>query len=243
MPRIYIGTNNANPKHIFVGHNTVKKILVGAGTGDEGLVWQSINPPAIQSFSTTPSNIDLDTRATGTITFNFQVTGTTGQDTYAQITELPSGRNIGTSYVGANGSGITESLPNILQPTRTTTYRLFARNDAGQSHRDTTITVTENPDILSFARTNAVPNPLNQTNVTYTFTARIKGYPQPTATFAFGSGRNGAISSRHFTPVQSLVNTWDIVFTQEHNQANDSITLTIVNTSGQDSETISNIGA
>ena len=39
-------------------------------------VWEKAAGPTITSFSVAPQTIDLDTRATGTIAFNFGVTGT-----------------------------------------------------------------------------------------------------------------------------------------------------------------------
>ena len=78
------------------GDTTIKKVSKGSrelskiGKGDT-LVWQSVNPPAIDFITSQPYTIDLDSRATGTIELDYKAAG----DSYNEIHNQTDGhRNI-----------------------------------------------------------------------------------------------------------------------------------------------------
>ena len=157
--------------HIFLGTQAIGKIYKG-----DTLVWTSENPPQITAFSISPHTIDLDDRMSGTITFTFSITGTAGQVTNAQIVRLPNGANVGATFVAARGLGFTnQTLPNIQQPLQTTTYRIFATNSNGASHRDATVSVSKNPTLTNCRRTGFV----DATDL-YEFAFTLTGLPRPT---------------------------------------------------------------
>ena len=231
------------PNHIFLGTTPVRRVYLGRGTGvDPLLLYRQENPPTITTFTVAPSTIDLDTRPSGTITFTINVTGVIQEQTLAQIVQLPNGNNIGATIVAAAGSNIAQTLPNILQPTQTTSYRLFARNIEGVSHRDFTISVTQNARISNFRRTGFSQRP---DGTRFQFTARISGTPQPVVTWRFGNGRQSQRDndSIHFTSVGT--NQWDAVWGGAagiiHPVVSDSLVWTVRNSTGSATETISNI--
>ena len=178
-----------------------RKVYIHKGTLQK--VWEAINPPAITAFSVAPATIDLDTRPTGNLTFSLAVTGTAGQDTHAQIVQLPDGQDIGTSFSGINGANISESLPNIPQPTETTNYRLIARNNGGQSFRDAQVAVTQNPQLSNLAVTALSAGPSAPQGETIRLSGKVIGFPRPNIFIDNGIGR---VSARHFTKVAGEVN-------------------------------------
>ena len=202
------------------------------------------NPPVITVFSVAPNTIDLDTRPSGTITFTLAVTGIAGGVTNAQIVRLPHGANIGTTFTAAAGSNISTDLPNVVQPQSTTTYRLFASNSGGHSHRDTTVTVTKNPTITNCRRVGYIDS-----TKTYFFGWTLTGLPQPTVTYSFSGGQSGTASASHlsqgsnpytwYTSAGSPVN-YGLRITFANSNAQ-SLTLTATNASGSSTCTISNI--
>ena len=231
------------PNHIFLGTTPVRRVYLGRGTGvDPLLLYRQENPPTITTFTVAPSTIDLDTRPSGTITFTINVTGVIQEQTLAQIVQLPNGNNIGATIVAAAGSNIAQTLPNILQPTQTTSYRLFARNIEGVSHRDFTVTLTQNARISNFRRTGFSQRP---DGTRFQFTARISGTPQPVVTWRFGNGRQSQRDndSIHFTSVGT--NQWDAVWGGAagiiHPVVSDSLVWTVRNSTGSATATISNI--
>ena len=205
--------------------------------GDAGIVWESSNPPAITAFSVAPTTIDLDTRATGTITFTLGVTGRAGQVTNAHIVREPEGVNVGTSFTAGAGANISTTLPNITQPQKTTTYRLIASNSGGSSHRDTTVTVTKNPALSNLRRTRYI-----DATKLYEFAFTVEGLPRPTVTYVFSGGQQGTVNSRHFTqgsnPYTWNVSGWRIVFANANAQ---SLVLTATNASGTATARLANI--
>ena len=224
--------SNADYKHLFIGSKPLQKIYKGSK-----LIWESQNPPVITTFSVSPSTIDLDTRATGTITFTLAVTGRAGENTYAQIVRLPSGANIGVTHVAANGASISTTLPNITQPQSTTTYRLFARNDEGASHKDTTVTVTKNPTLANCRRTG-----FNNQGFLYSFGFTLTGLPRPVVTYRFSGGQQGTVNVRHYSqgsnPYTWTIDGWRVTMPSAANQ---SLTLTATNGSGTTTCSIGNI--
>ncbi len=232
---IFIAPETTSPAHTLIRVTPVQKIYVGNNE-----IWRNTNSPVITAFSVSPNNIDLDSRASGTITFAFSVTGTAGQITYAQIVRLPGGESIGATFVGASGANINGNLPNILQPSQTTIYRVIARNDAGSSYRDTTVTVTQNPVIRNFRRTAFRPGRAGISGPYYEFEATIVGYPRPGITYQFSGGQQGTLDNRHFTA--SGTNTWTVRLSQTFaTTANQSLLLTAQNSSGTVTARISNI--
>ena len=141
--------NEPSATHIGIGTEQIQKISIGTNTTP---IWQTTNPPAITAFSVAPSTIDLDTRATGTITFTIGVTGSPAvrSDLMITLIDVGDGRihtvhgvgsnsNIGDftyyepSYSGDNCSGCSRSSPYPccsrnwrvrfrIDPTRTPTH-------------------------------------------------------------------------------------------------------------------------
>ena len=206
------------------------------------LISRHSNPPPITSFTISPSSIDLDTRPSGTITFTFSITGTTGQVTNAQIVRLPSGTNVGTTFVAGAGLGFTnQTLPNIVQPLQTTTYRLLASNTEGSSHRDSTLTVTKNPTLTNCRRTNYI-----DATTLYEFAFNLTGLPRPSVRYVFTqnniAGQQGQVPFNHYTqgsnPYTWNVTGWRINFANSNAR---SLRLTATNSSGTATCTINNI--
>ena len=233
--KLFISQDVTSPNHTFIQNTPIQRVYTG-----DNLIWRNIDPPSITAFSISPSTIDLDTRSSGTITFSFTVVGTAGQISYAQIIRLPGGGNIGATFVGASGATINGNLPNILQPSQTTTYRLIARNDSEASHRDTTVTVTQNPVIRNFRQTGFRQGIPGISADTYNFGATIVGYPMPSVSYRFSTGEQGTITRNHFT--SSGTNTWTLAFSHIFNNANArSLVLTARNSSGSITSTLNNI--
>ena len=230
------GTLKRDPAHISVGSLPLQKIEVYKG-GQLKKVWEDLENPVITAFDVVPKTLDLDTTPSGTIVFTIGVTGTAGSDTFAQIVRLPDGTNIGPTHVARSGANINTTLSNILQPNQTTTYRLFVHNEAGASHKDTTITVTKNPGLANCRRTGVI----NRTH-TYFFGFTLTGLPRPTVTYAFSGGQTGTVSPTHLTqganPYTWTSTGWQIVFANSNAQ---SLTLTATNSSGSTTCTIANI--
>ena len=221
----YLKGNLNDLDHVFKGLQPIEKIYKGGI-----LVWESGDPPQIPVFTATPASIDLDSSPSGTISFTVQVTGTTGEDTVAQIVRLPNGENVGTSFLGVNGASINQTLPNIAQPSQNTTYRLIARNDEGASHKDFTVSVTQNPVIDSFVVLNYVSGGPSHGQTAY-MRAIFKGYPRPSLSADQGIG---TLNSSHFRDAGT--NTWQVEFSKFFGRMippqQRIITLTATNSSG-----------
>ena len=230
------GTLGRDMSHISVGSLPIQKIEVYKG-GRLIKVWEDLENPVITAFDVVPKNLDLDTTPTGTIVFTIGVTGTAGSDTYAQVVRLPDGTNIGPTHVGRSGANINTTLSNILQPNQTTTYRLFVHNEAGASHKDTTITVTKNPTLANCRRTGVI----NSTH-TYFFGFTLTGLPRPVVTYRFSGGQTGTVSATHLTqganPYTWTSSGWQVIFPNSNAQ---SLILTATNASGSVTCRIANI--
>ena len=235
------GTGNAlgfDQAHISVGSLPIQSVYVYQN-GQLTKIWEDTDNPTITTFSVAPTTIDLDTRATGTITFTIVVPGVSGSSTYAQVVRLPEGTNIGPTQVASSGSNINTTIPNIQQPDKTTSYRLFVHNGAGASHKDATVTVTKNPTLASCRRTNVI----TRTGfATYTFGFTLTGLPRPVVTYRFSGGQQGTVSDTHLTQGSNSYtwtsSGWQITFANANAQ---SLTLTATNASGSSTCTISNI--
>ena len=235
-PRVY---TNRQPVHIFVGTKAVQKIFVGAGSGSP--VWQNTNPPAITGFSVSPSSIDLDTRASGNITFTLQVTGTTGQITKAQVYRIRDNVKIGAEFNAATGSNINTTVPNIPQPNQSTGYRLVAWNEGGASHQDLNLEVTKNPTITNLRRTNFIPARAGFSGAQFTFEAVITGLPRPSVVYLFGTGETATLPASDFSQGSNPY-TWNLRFTVTRANANTtSLRLTATNNSGTAQLSLSSI--
>ena len=181
---------------------------------------------------------------TSSFLFNTSSRGVTS-DTTARILREPEGTQIGPTLSALRGSPLTGTIPNIPQPTKTTTYRLIARNPAGSSHREVTINVSQNAVISNLRRTGFSQRPDGRR---YQFTARVKGYPRPAITWRFSNGTSSQSDNDgiHFTPVSGQTNTWDVVWGQGAGRlyaggTTDSFTMTATNSSNSVSSSISNI--
>lgn len=229
--------------HIFRGTKPLKELYKG-----NKKLWENTNPPVIPTFTSSPSNIDLDTRATGTVSFTMSVTGRSGQTTSAHIVKLPEGSRVGPEYTSSSGGNISQTLPNIPQPTQTTTYRLIAMNTGGSSHEDTTITVTQNPVITNLRRTGFIDPHDGSSGGNYKFEFQLKGTPQPVITWTFGNGQTSQRNNDDIflTPVSGQVNTWNVLFGGTAgiriSTNTTSLTVTATNSSGSTTATIANIG-
>ena len=234
------GTLSQDPAHISLGSLPLKEIhLYKDGTLKK--IWEDTENPVITGFSVAPDNIDLDTRSSGTITFTIAVTGTAGSSTYAQVVQLPNGTNIGPTQVATGGANISTTIPNIVQPQQTTSYRLFVHNTAGTAHKDATVTVTKNPTLANCRRTNVI----NRTGFsTYTFGFTLTGLPRPVVTYSFSGGQTGNVNTSHYNqsgnPYTWDIRGWNITFSGPNAQ---SLTLTATNASGTATCTISNINS
>ena len=189
-------------------------------------------------------NVD---RVIDKLRFNFAVSPTANQITSAQIYNVTNNNaEVGTRFQSTSGAGITQTLSNIDRPNQSTVFRLVSSNTGGSTHRDATLTITQNPRISNLRRTGFRQV---DTGGNFQFSARVSGYPQPLIDWVFG---NGADSQRNndnvrFTPVPSQVNTWNIVVGGSsgmyHPVLNDSFTLTAGNGSGSVRQRINNISA
>ena len=238
-----LGTSGDEPTHIAIGSFQVQKISVGT---DTTAIWEVTNAPNISAFSVSPNSIDLDTRASGNISFTITVDAQAGQSLNAHIVRVSDGANVGTAFTSSAGANINEILPNITQPTHTTTYRLIARSGGGSSHRDANVSVTQNAQISNLRRTGFRQQ---GTGGNFQFTARIIGTPQPAITWRFGGGSQSQRNNDnvHCTAVSGQVNTWDCVWGglsgSFHSNLTDSFTMTATNSSNSVSATISNISS
>ena len=231
------GTLEMDPAHISIGGHTAVQEIHIYDSGTLKKVWEDTDNPTITAFSVAPTTIDLDTRATGTITFTIGVTGIAGGNTYAQIVRLPGGTNIGTTFTAGAGADINTTLPNITQPQQTTTYRLFAHNSAGAAHKDASVVVTKNPTLTNCRRTGYV-----DATTLYQFGFTLTGLPRPSVTYRFSRGQQGTVALSHYTqgsnPYTWTIDGWRINFASSTAQ---SLTLTATNASGSATCTISNI--
>ena len=192
----------------------------------------------------TDLNKSMNLELTRSFLFNTSSRGVTS-DTTARILREPEGTQIGPTLSALRGSPLTGTIPNIPQPTKTTTYRLIARNPAGSSHREVTINVSQNAAISNLRRTGFSQRPDGRR---YQFTARVKGYPRPAITWRFSNGTSSQSDNDgiHFTPVSGQTNTWTIIWGTGAGRlyagnTTDSFTLTATNSSNSVSSTISNI--
>ena len=89
------GPATSEPSHISLGSFQAQSVSYGTNTTP---FWQNTSPPVITAFSVSPTSIDLDTRATGTISFTLAVTGNPGRG-------VASSRDVTFSVVGNLGAG------------------------------------------------------------------------------------------------------------------------------------------
>ena len=233
------GTLGNDAAHINIGgHLPLQEIYVYQN-GTLIKVWEDLDNPVITAFDVIPTDIDLDTRPTGTLVFTIGVTGVAGSVTNAQVVILPQGTNVGPNHVAAAGANINTTLPNIPQPNKTTTYRLYAHNDAGNAHKDATVTVTKNPTLANCRRTGFIDS-----TATYYFAFTTTGLPQPTVTYRFSGGQQGTVSPRHLVQGANPYTwnvpdrAWRITFANSNAQ---SLTLTATSSQGTATCTIANI--
>ena len=220
----------ADFNHIAFKSQEYQKVSKG-----EDLLWQSSNPPSIDSFTANPDSIDLDDRPSGNIRFIWDITGSP-----VEWAVYKNHVRVSQSYVG--NTARAQGFALIAQPTETSVYTLTARSASGSISQDVTVTVTQNPVIPSFSRTGFAQAPGLQAG-TFQFTIRIVGYPMPTVHYRFGNGRQGIITARNFAPVSGEINTWEGHWSIYHSVLNDSLNLTAKNSSGSVSNAISNISS
>ena len=114
--------SGASFSHIHLGTQTFDRVYKGSQ-----LVFQNSTPPTITAFSSTPSNIDLDTRATGNVSFAFAVNaqggGSFARDS-AKDFRLPS--EIGSRL--ENGGAVSDGTTVwIVSSTRARAYNVSDR--------------------------------------------------------------------------------------------------------------------
>ena len=206
----------------FVGSMPITRVYIGTRE-----VFRQGTPPVITALSAAPNNIDLDTRASGTVTITFGVTGSTHNRLY-------------NTRTGANIPFTTSTTAIFNQPNQTTTYRLVSQNATGATHRDVTINVSKNPTIANFRRTGFAQNPSGG-SVTYQFEATVGGLPRPVLTYRFTTGEQGTVNVRHF--VQGATpDVWTVRWTVVLANANArGLTVTATNASGSVTATLANI--
>lgn len=206
----------------FLGSRAVGKYYLGSR-----LVWQHTDPPSITALSANPSSIDLDTRATGTVTITFAVSNSTHNRLY----------NTRTS---ANIPFTTGTTATFTQPQQPTTYRLVAQNATGAVHRDVVVDVTKNPTIANLRRT-GFSQVVGGAN--YRFALTVTGLPRPAVSYRFGDGVSGNIAHNLFSAGANPY-TWTIEFLITRANANNtSLVLTATNASGTVTSTLANINA
>ena len=224
--------SSAEPVHVFNGTKAISKIYNGSA-----LVWGNTNAPNITAFSVSPDTIDLDTRPTGNVSFTLAVTGRSGETTNAQVVRLPGGQNVGPTYQGQNGANISETLPNIPQPNQTTTYRLFATNAGGAAHRDTTLTVTQNPALSGLTTQGRSGGQAAPQGVTIVISGTVTGYPRPDITINQSFNNGNALSDRHFT--SNGTNSWAFTADWFYPSTTSRVfTVTATNSSGSASQNV-----
>ena len=202
---IGLGTSDENIPHIFVDTRPAQKIYMGArpSVGNEGdPVWENTNPPSIQTFSVTPTSIDLDSRATGNVSISFTAPAQTEVQT-AEVFLVPQHTKVGQTYVTAANTGVSQTFT-TPQPNQTQSYRLVLRTSGGAVHRDATVTVQKDLAITNFRRTGFTQDPTNPLRGLYRFAFRITGYPKPNS-FVFSGVHSATTDDRHLTPVVAAV--------------------------------------
>ena len=214
-------------------------LSVESTSTSQTLVWKNTDPPVITAFSVSPTTIDLDTRPTGDVSLSFTATAQSGKTQTGQLFLEPQGTMIGQTYVSGSGVGLSESGITTPQPDKNQTYRVVVRNAGGASHRDATVTVTQNP-VVSNLEVAFLGDRQGGTGGTIRIRGRVKGYPRPEVSVSPGwtylSGTNH-ISARHFTPVSGLTNTWAFETTQYHGANPGQVTYTVTGTNSSGSGT------
>ena len=124
----------------------------------------------------------------------------------------------------------------IPQPAETTSYRIVSLNASGSSHQDVTITATQSPTVTNLDVRFVSDHSSLPTSGTIYITGQVHGYPRPEVTinqgWTYRIGENH-ISSRHFTKVSGVANTWSFE-TTHHFSSNPGRTfrVTVTNSSG-----------
>ena len=206
----------------FCGSRSIGKFYLGSR-----LVWQQGAAPSITSLVASPSSIDLDSRASGSVQFTFAVVGSTHNRLY----NTRSGANI--PFTGNTTATVT-------QPQQPTTYRLVAQNATGATHRDVTVDVTKNPTVTNLRRS-GFQQIVGGAN--YRFSMTVTGLPRPTVSYRFGDGVSGNIAPNLFRQGANPF-TWSIEFLVTRANANNTgLVVTATNASGTASATLANINA
>ena len=181
------------------------------------------------------------TAVTSTIRLSFAVTAQAGKALSAQVYNAGTGAEIGTRFVAAAGSGISEVVNAPTPNQSSTTYRVIAKNSGGASHKDLSVTATKDPTIANLRRTRYIAPIPGYSPAQYTFGMTITGLPRPTATYTFSGGQNGTIDARHFTQGANPY-TWTVNFPQSFATVTaQSLTVTVTNASGSANARIANI--
>ena len=137
------------------------------------------------------------------------------------------------------------TIPNIPQPNKPPSYRVFVHNNTGgYSHRDTSVNVTKNPTITNLRRTNVVTRAGFST---YTFAFTVTGLPRPAVTFDFSNfaeSSGNRVATTHFiqgsNPYTWNVSGWSVTFPNSDAR---SLTLTATNGSGSVTASLANINS
>ena len=211
----------------FALRRPITKAYIGRATTP---YWQHSSPPTINSFTSAPATVDLDTRASGNITLNFSVSNSTQNRIHNKAT-------------GANVPLTGNNQAVIAQPAQSTTYVLVCTNRTGSVSQEVTVNVTRNPQVNNLRRTGFRQSIHGLNTGTYRFGATIIGLPQPVLTYRFSTGENGTITTRHLTQ-GARPDTWTLDWTQYFGTSvARSLTVTATNSSGSATGTIQNITA
>ena len=216
--------------HWFLSSRPIEALYKGTN-----LLFRRTNEPTIQSFSVSPTSIDLDTRPTGNLTFSGVVLGTAGQTTNAHIVRVSDGVNIGPNFSAVNGANLVISLPNIAQPTQNESYRLIASNNGGPSHSDASVAVTQNASLTGCAFTARTGGEGAPQGVTLSLNCTIKGYPRPVLRVA--GWTPNPVTERHFVPVSGQVNTYTLTNLTHFYGTNTSRTVRVTATNSSNTST------
>lgn len=216
----------SNYTHIYGGVTAYEKVYL-----EDTLIWSNTAPPTIASFTANPESIDLDTRATGTIRFTWDISGSpTMWAVYRGMTRISN------NFVG--NTARVQGFTDLAQPNQTSVYTLLVNNDGGAVSYAATVTVTQNPVVSNLAVSFAGDR-LGNTGGTVRIQGRVKGYPRPEISVSPGwsyyPASAGHINPRHFTPVSGVTNTWAFTTEQYHGLNPGEVTYTVTGTNSSGS--------
>ena len=227
------------PDHMYYKEGTARKLLdsIYAKVGNAKVkIFANKTGPTIDSFSSNPSSINLDSSPPTNITLSFSLSGAAA--TRNRIVD-DTGRNIPLT---------TNTTAVLARPARPTTYTLISENSAGRSQRDLTVNVTKNATISNLRRTNYIPPIPGVSGAVYYFQADALGMPKPVITYQISGGYNGTVPPRQVQSQGVSSNNSGISYIIRFhialpNANARSLRMTATNAGGSRTETLTNINS